>query len=142
MDSNRINELCAQLGSDLNFCLTGGRALTKGRGEILEALEFEPINVNLIKPINLGISAKEAYTSFAEKIQNKDLEIRENYVNDLEWAIINNHKELQQIKSIYPDAIMTGSGSTYFSVDTIFEDEDGFWVKNNLKAIKNGVKAV
>ena len=59
---DELHNLCAKLGSDLNFCLEGGRQMTSGRGEILEPMEFEEFNVSLIKPKNLGISAKEAYT--------------------------------------------------------------------------------
>ncbi|MCM1339924.1 MAG: 4-(cytidine 5'-diphospho)-2-C-methyl-D-erythritol kinase [Muribaculaceae bacterium] len=142
LDNDKINELCAKLGSDLNFCLSGGRALTKGRGEILEVLEFKPFNVNLIKPISLGISAKEAYTSFAQRIEDNNLFERDNYVNDLEWAIINKYPQLQQIKKAYPNSIMTGSGSTYFSTETTFKEQDGYWVKNGLSAIPDGVKEV
>ena len=41
--------------------------MTSGRGEILEKLPFEKMNISLIKPQNLGISAKEAYTKFSDK---------------------------------------------------------------------------
>lgn len=67
-DECYIDNLCSQLGSDLNVCLHGGRILAKGRGENITPLEFEPFNVSLIKPINLGISAKEAYIKFSQKI--------------------------------------------------------------------------
>lgn len=140
MSDESLNKLCASLGSDLNFCLKGGRALTKGRGEILEPLNFEELNINLIKPISLGISAKEAYTSFAKKIQTNTTD-RKDFVNDLEWAIIDNYPILREIRAKYPTSIMTGSGSTYFSTIEKFnkEEEEVFWVKNGLKAIPHGV---
>ena len=193
-DEKKIDGLCSQLGSDLNVCLHGGRILAKGRGEIITPLEFEDFNVSLIKPINLGISAKEAYTKFSQKKQNchpelyktnkrgtsfvslyasakplagsgsinliyrqrkENLEIlkqvqndkfsldctkkEEHFENDLEWAIIDDYKELQYIKQKYPNSIMTGSGSTYFMIDGDFENEDGYWVKNGLKAVDFGV---
>ena len=312
LDDEGLNDLCAKLGSDLNFCLKGGRQLAKGRGEILEELPFEEFEVALIKPIDLGISAKEAYTKFAEKIklcsdypppQQKECENAQNredptpyppparggglhhrhipqttlnnakdlrnnptlheqklwqylknsqlndikfrrqqpignyivdfvsfdnrlvieldgsqhfdnaeydkkrdeylrsqgfeviriwnndidnnlegvleyiadksprplreggwgqgasqgasqetpkggtpqgetssYKNDLEWAVIDDYEVLQQIKSQYPDAIMSGSGSTYFGKK--FKPQKGFWVKNGLKSIPYGVKQV
>ena len=68
LSRKELHKLCAKLGSDLNLCLEGGRQKTSGRGEILEPLEFEEFEVSLIKPENLGISAKEAYTKFSEKI--------------------------------------------------------------------------
>lgn len=282
LSRKELHGLCAKLGSDLNLCLEGGRQKTSGRGEILEQLPFEDFEVSLIKPINLGISAKEAYTKFSEKIEempptlalplkgggeryshkyskfakDKSIELRKNmtdaenklwhyirkeqmngnkfrrqqpigpyivdfvcqpkklvlevdggqhnsdecmdfdnkrttylnnvgytvlrfwnneifdniqgilerindvlnslptrggglgwgardsFPNDLEWAIIDDYVELQNIKKRYPNAIMSGSGSTYFGIDMIFDTHDGFWVKNNLKAIPYGVKEV
>ena len=146
-----IDFLCSQLGSDLNVCLHGGRILAQGRGEITTPLEFEEFNVSLIKPINLGISAKEAYTKFSRKNNVppaalcatsplQGAESRMSFVNDLEWAIIDDYSQLQYIKQKYPKSIMTGSGSTYFMIDGEFEHEDGYWVKNGLKSIDYGVK--
>lgn len=141
LSTKNLHELCAKLGSDLNFCLEGGRLLTKGRGEILEPLKFEEFELSLIKPINLGISAKEAYTKFSEK-KSADKQGRENFKNDLEWAIIDDYKELKQIKKLYPEAVMSGSGSTYFIVRKTFSPQKNFWIKNNLKTIPDGVKIV
>lgn len=131
-----LDELCALLGSDLNVCLHGGRILAKGRGEIIEPLPFEEFNLSLIKPINLGISAKEAYTKYALKKENS---INNLFENDLEWAVFDDYKELQYIKEKYPKSVMTGSGSTYFVIDDVFETQEGFWVKNNLKSVSYGV---
>lgn len=135
-----LHGLCAGLGSDLNFCLEGGRQKTSGRGEILEYLPFEEFDVSLIKPKSLGISAKEAYTKFSEK--NKNSGGRDFYSNDLEWAVIDDYKELQKIKELYPNAVMSGSGSTYFGIDMEFEPLEGYWIKNGLKSISCGVKEV
>ncbi len=92
LSKEELHKLCAQLGSDLNFCLEGGRQMTKGRGEILEQLPFENFDVSLIKPNDLGISAKEAYTKFSVKLHsstpNFSSQGRETYFNDLEWAVI------------------------------------------------------
>ena len=316
-----LHGLCASLGSDLNLCLEGGRQKTSGRGEILEPLPFEEFSVSLIKPENLGISAKEAYTKFAEKktspspkseistlpqgegkdnippplrgrlgggliythaypkaiqiyakqlrramtdaentlwlhlqkkqfhnlkfrrqqpignyiadfvcfekkliieldggqhneinnikhdnkrdeflqsqgftvvrLWNNDIfenidgvleyleqvifnrspksenstlyqgaykennppllngqqgggiiQSREDFLNDLEWAVIDDYKELQTIKNRYPDSVMSGSGSTYFLIGGEFTPSDGFWIQNNLKSIPFGVKIV
>ena len=138
-DLKDLHKMCAQLGSDLNVCLEGGKQKTSGRGEILEPLDFEEFEVSLIKPINLGISAKEAYTKFSKK--EKDA-LRNTFQNDLEWAVINNYKQLQYIKEKYPDAVMSGSGSTYFGIGMTFKDEKGFWIKNSLKSIPYGVKEI
>ena len=67
LSKKELHNLCSKLGSDLNFCLEGGCRMTKGRGEILEQLPFKNMQISLIKPVNLGISAKEAYTKFSDK---------------------------------------------------------------------------
>ena len=141
LSCEELHKLCAKLGSDLNFCLEGGRQMTKGRGEILEPLEFEEFNVSLIKPENLGISAKEAYTKFSEKSNplSNSLPRRENFKNDLEWAVIDDYPELQTIKEKYPTSMMSGSGSTYFIVNSKFEKQKGYWLCNNLKAVPFGI---
>ena len=143
LSESELHNLCAKLGSDLNVCLMGGRIQTSGRGEHVSKLPFEEFEVNLIKPNNLGISAKEAYTKFSHKFSNGiDLESRKEFVNDLEWAIIDSYSELQHIKTRYNHAIMTGSGSTYFSITDKFCAEDEYWVANGLKSIDYGVKIV
>lgn len=140
---DELNYLCAGLGSDLNVCLNGGRILATGRGEVTEPLEFEEFNVNLIKPKALGISAKEAYTKFAElKNNSKALKTRDNFENDLEWAVIEDYPQLQFIKNKYPKSMMTGSGSTYFSLTEEFEQEDGYWIQNGLRTIPFGVRVL
>lgn len=136
-----LHELCAQLGSDLNFCLEGGRQMTSGRGEILQPLNFEEFNLALIKPFNLGISAKEAYSKFSQK-KAIDENNRSNFKNDLEWAVIEDYTELQNIKKYYPNATMSGSGPTYFAINDVFNDLDGFWINNNLKSIPDGIKII
>ena len=145
LSKKELHTLCAKLGSDLNFCLEGGRQMTKGRGEILEKLSFEPMKISLIKPENLGISAKEAYTKFSDKLASKfqsQYGKREEFKNDLEWALIDDYIELEKIKKLYTKSIMSGSGSTYFTIDEQFNPLDGYWIKNNLQAISEGIKKV
>ncbi len=142
LSRKELHELCAKLGSDLNFCLEGGRQMTSGRGEILEPLPFEDFNLSLIKPKALGISAKEAYTKFSEKKSNplsNSLPRREDFKNDLEWAVIDDYPQLQTIKNLYPQSMMSGSGSTYFIINDEFKPLEGYEIFNNLKAVPNGV---
>lgn len=141
LSEQELHKLCAQLGSDLNFCLVGGCMKTSGRGEILEPCEFKTAKVNLIKPINLGISAKEAYTKFSQKKEVTSFG-RDDYKNDLEWAVIEDYKELQFIKELYPTSMMTGSGSTYFSFDEEFKQTEGYWINNGLSFVDKGITQV
>ncbi len=150
-----LHELCAKLGSDLNFCLEGGCQLATGRGEILERVLFQEFRLSLIKPKSLGISAKEAYTKFSELGDKPNLNITQKLANalksgnadiekflhnDLEFAIINNYEDLKKIKNFYPQAIMSGSGPTFFVLkDKINKIDETFWVKTDLKTISYGV---
>lgn len=154
-----LHKLCAKLGSDLNFCLEGGCHLTTGRGEILKKLHCCEFPVSLIKPKKIGISAKEAYTKFSELRIKPDFnntekmlvllksndcniaEIESLLNNDLEAAVINDYKELQDIKKAYPTSIMSGSGSTFFILkeNIINELNSDFWIKTDLKSINHGV---
>ena len=138
---NELHKFCSSLGSDLNFCLEGGTQMTTGRGEILTPQKYKVQNISLIKPLNLGISAKEAYTKFSKRYLEGDIN-RDEFANDLEWAILNDYPELQHIKYKYPNSIMSGSGATYFVIDDNFKTEHGYWVCNNLKTTSVGVTEV
>lgn len=155
---DEMENLCAKLGSDLNVCLNGGCVLATSRGEITQKLPDTNNLVTLIKPKNLGISAKEAYTKYAEK-ENKpknnmtekmieaikhEQDIKQFLYNDLEYAVFDDYKELQVIKKAYPEAIMSGSGSTYFILGDINNVclGDEFEIYNGLKFITNGVEVI
>ena len=154
LNREELHELCAVLGSDLNVCLTGGCLFTASRGEKIQKLKTADYPVTLIKPKKLGISAKEAYTKYDEKKRSPKLnmtkkmsaalqsgfDIREFLYNDLEYAVFEDYKELQNIKSQCPNAVMTGSGSAYF----ILEDTDvslgqEYSVIRGLRFIPSGV---
>lgn len=157
-NNNELNELCKKLGSDLNVCLKGGCQLATSRGEITEPLPSIESGVTLIKPKMLGISAKEAYTKYSEKGFNHQNNMTEKMVNalksgekigpflynNLEYAVFDDYKELQKIKSVYPDAIMSGSGSTYFVLENLKENKLGtdFLFINNLEFTSKGVEVV
>ena len=154
LSRQELHELCAKLGSDLNVCLEGGCLLATGRGEKIEHLPFRENPVSLIKPINLGISAKEAYTKFSQLEKKPDLDmtfkmidsiktgcdVRQFLHNDLEVAVFQEYKELQKIKENIPQAIMSGSGSTYFAISNDIPSLDGYWVQTGLKFISTGVE--
>ena len=136
----------------MNFCLEGGCKLATGRGEILEDLNFTEFDVSLIKPKHLGISAKEAYTKYSELENKPKLNKTEKYIsgdktaiyNDLETALIGDYEELQNIKSLYPHSIMSGSGSTFFVLQKDLETRlpDGYEVYEGLKSTPIGCEIV
>ena len=154
LSKEELHNLCAKLGSDLNVCLEGGCLLATSRGENVEKLPFISMPVTLIKPKELGISAKEAYTKYAEQKEKpkyhnteKMIEalkngenIKEFLYNDLEYAIFDDYKDLQTIKEKYPASIMSGSGSTYFILEDLQEVNlpESYHVIKHLNFIPDG----
>lgn len=150
-----LEKMCMELGSDLNVCLKGGCVLATSRGEITEKIKCIDSDVTLIKPKQLGISAKEAYTKYSEKTLKPQYNMTEKMINainsgsninqflynDLEYAVFEDYKELQAIKKAYPNSVMSGSGSTYFILDNVLNNKLGneYEFINNLKFIDNGV---
>jgi 4-diphosphocytidyl-2-C-methyl-D-erythritol kinase len=73
-----LQELGAQLGSDVPFCIAGGTSLATGRGEKLSPLpDLEDIYVILAKYRNLSVSTAWAYKSYRQKFGDT-------YVTDLD----------------------------------------------------------
>ena len=64
--------------------------------------------------------------------------------NDLEYAVFDDYKELQEIKEAYPSSIMSGSGSTYFVLENLKDSKlnEDYLLINNLKFIPDGVMEV
>lgn len=156
LDRKRLHNLCSQLGSDLNVCFEGGCILATSRGEKIQKLNTLDSPVSLIKPKNLGISAKEAYTKYSRKefkpfynmtdkmisAINKNEDIEPFLYNDLEYAIFDDYKEFQEIKTKLPNSIMSGSGSTYFVLGNIKNNlfGDDYQVITELKFSNKGVE--
>lgn len=149
-----LENLCASLGSDLNFCLHGGTSICLGRGEQTEKIKTTSNYVTLIKPIGYGISAKEAYQKFAlskkPEIKNYTEKLAESFdtkflYNSLELALLTDYKELAQIKELLPEALMSGSGPTFFILEKfcpIELDNSKFLVIEDLQFIPDGIKIV
>ena len=131
LSEEKLNQICAKLGSDLNFVLKGGCALCTSRGEITEPLPKAKSYVSLVKPKNLGISAKEAYQKCTQRGYKQGLDnthklkklIEENkfdtslITNDLEKALVEDYELFKFIKQNIPNSVMSGSGSTFFVME-------------------------
>lgn len=159
LNEKEIDELCASLGSDLNFCLYGGCALCTSRGEIIEKIPSFEQPVSLIKPPNLGISAKEAYTNFSklEDKSNPDNTTKLKQLllngtfnkkliyNSLEKSLFPLYKELREIKEKVKNSLMSGSGSTFFVLEKELEttlNKENYIIFENLKTTKMGVEEI
>lgn len=132
---DELAELGAKIGSDVSFCVYGGTALAKGRGEIIEHLPAPPhCWVVLAKP-TIGVSTADVYGAFdADKAHHPETEkmiealeqgdyqgMCDHLGNALESVTLDMHPEVAQIKEqmkkFGADAVlMSGSGPTVFGL--------------------------
>ena len=132
---DELAELGTKIGSDVAFCVYGGTALAKGRGEIIQQLPSPPnCWVILAKP-TIGVSTAEVYGAFdvnkaehpntqqmIKAIENKDYAaVCANLGNALESVTLSLYPEVAQIKEqmkkFGADAVlMSGSGPTVFGL--------------------------
>jgi 4-diphosphocytidyl-2-C-methyl-D-erythritol kinase len=126
-----------KLGSDVPFCLIGGTAIGRERGDILTRLN--PIQKLYVVIANPGfqVSTAWAYKNLSklgltrerksdnilvEKIQKDDLsDIRENLFNVFESVVMEEYPEIRKLKTLLTQpgvlgVLMTGSGSTVFAL--------------------------
>ncbi len=129
----KIDKLCACLGSDLNVCYHGGTCYAEARGEKVTQINSRyNSGVSVIKPINFGISAKDGYLMYdslglPDKEPSNVVKLKKALItgtdivpymyNDLEVAPIKKFDVLKRVKKTYPSSIMTGSGSAFFVLD-------------------------
>ncbi|MBB5181911.1 4-diphosphocytidyl-2-C-methyl-D-erythritol kinase [Planomicrobium koreense] len=132
---DELAELGAKIGSDVSFCVYGGTALAKGRGEIIEHLPAPPhCWVVLAKP-TIGVSTADVYGAFKpakaehpdtgkmiEALEQGDYQAMCDHLgNALESVTLEMHPEVAQIKEqmkkFGADAVlMSGSGPTVFGL--------------------------
>lgn len=140
---DKLMEFGARLGSDVPFCLLGGTALARGRGEILEPLPpAPPMGVVLVKP-HYGVSTAAVYrrfdelpvpaassdaTSLLQGLKEGDFEaVAHGLHNDLEAAVFSMYPELPELKERLKEAgaagaLLAGSGPTIFGLTRSLEE--------------------
>lgn len=132
----KLAELGAQIGSDVPFCVIGGTALAKGRGEILTSLPEAPeMWLVLVKP-DLEVSTAEVYKNFnpakvgrrpdtqaaMKAIYDGDTQnLLNNLANVLESVTLSIYPEVERVKKAMTaegisSVLMSGSGPTVFGV--------------------------
>ncbi len=134
--TEELQRLGAELGSDVPFCVTGGTALARGRGEKLEPIESPPqCWVVLAKP-PINVSTSEIYGKLkASEIKNHPSTacvldaIREKRFDELcarlgnvlEEVTLDLYPEVKQLKEVMvrlgaDGVLMSGSGPTVFGL--------------------------
>ncbi|MEN3042551.1 MAG: 4-(cytidine 5'-diphospho)-2-C-methyl-D-erythritol kinase [Fervidobacterium sp.] len=133
LDKNDTENIAAMVGSDVLFFIHGGSAIVNGRGEIIKSVEpLRNFRVNLYFP-NFSVSTKQAYEKLKPewfgKAPMKSTQLYEAYrLNDFEMIKNGSYnifekvipkvvfEKIKELRKHYP-AALTGSGSTYFSVN-------------------------
>lgn len=71
LTQSELQELAAQLGSDVPFCVAGGTAIATGRGEKLSPLpDLDHLYLVLAKYRSLQVSTAWAYTTYKQQFEN------------------------------------------------------------------------
>jgi 4-diphosphocytidyl-2-C-methyl-D-erythritol kinase len=156
---DELAELGASIGSDVSFCVYGGTAIARGRGEKIEHIPSPPSCwVVLAKPV-IGVSTADVYKNLklddithpntaelVKAIRNEDFEgVCNNLGNVLESVTLKAHPEVtvikEQMKKFGADAVlMSGSGPTVFGL--VSHDSRMHRVYNGLKGFCDQVFAV
>ena len=72
-----LQEVGAELGSDVPFCLAGGCAIATGRGENIDPLPKTPqLNVVLAKYTSLSVSTPWAYKTYRQQFEHTYLPLK------------------------------------------------------------------
>ena len=136
LDRRQLEELACKVGSDVAFCVAGGTALARGRGEILEDLPPMPDCFFVIAKPAFSISTPELFQKLDEKplrrhpdtaglvqaVEQGELtELCRRLYNVFEEVPDRRMRTVREIKNRLLDhgalgAIMTGTGSAVFGV--------------------------
>jgi|SRR5690625_4108867 len=136
ISNEELKQLGAELGSDVPFCVTGGTALAKGRGEQLTPLPSPPpCWVILVKP-SVHVSTADVYKrvntqhlqaepftpKLVEAIHMRDFSrMCHSMGNALEQVTLHRHPQVAHLKTMMQrlgaeGALMSGSGPTVFGL--------------------------
>jgi len=159
LTQQELAELGSEIGSDVAFCVYGGTALARGRGEIITPLSPPPSCwVVLAKP-PIGVSTSEIFEKlqFTEVVhpntsgmlkaieENNYDEMCKNLGNALESVTLTHYPEVaalkRDMKRFGADAVlMSGSGPTVFAL--VQHDSRMQRIYNGLKGYCKQVYAV
>ena len=146
---SEILALAAELGSDVPFCLLGGRAVCRGRGELIEPV-FSPTNLHFVIAIADGeqVSTPAAYRALDDMYSDFDGSVKREapdltkLYNIFENAVFPTCSKAEMLKKRMVElgataSLMSGSGPSIFG---IFDSE--FSAKAAVDIIsKDGARA-
>lgn len=158
-NEKELEELAMKIGSDVPFFIKNKTARVGGKGNKLEVIENNlKDSIILIKPIDFGVSTKEAYNSFDnlkevkyadfDKIikclkDNNRIVLESHIENSLEQGILKINTDIKMLKIALNSVIsgkkffMSGSGNTYYTFVTELEKSQ---IETRLKTFVDNVK--
>ena len=106
LEIKELENISEDIGSDIPFCISGGRQICFGRGEVLEKLQFNQFNLGviLVKDPSIQVSTPVAYKKYKEQFSQsyfkdeRDFEISRNILRSKNWSdqdLFYNRIELQ-----------------------------------------------
>ncbi len=114
---NELEKISKKIGSDVPFCISGGRQICFGRGEVLEKLECNQLELGiiLVKDPSIQVSTPVAYKKYKEEYghtylkDERDFEIKRNTIRSIDWSdqsLFNTRRVIQNDlqKSVRPMA--------------------------------------
>ena len=133
LSTEELSALAAPIGSDIPFFLPGAAAVCRGRGEIVEPVEFLPVlSMLLLKP-PFGVPTPWAYGRWKDSMEIPEIPYGAQetswgkLVNDLERPVFEKYIFLAFLKrwllaqSEVEGALMSGSGATMFAISPTVE---------------------
>ena len=110
---DELAQISLLFGSDTLFCMYNKPAIIKGRGELIEFVNYDKKNVLLFNP-KIEVKTKDVFKEY------KDSDTGE---NNLEMALLRLYPQISDFKNYYDnqglELHLSGSGATYFSFNDI-----------------------
>lgn len=160
-NESELQELAMKIGSDVPFFIKNKTARVGGKGNKVDLIENNlKDSIILIKPLDFGVSTKEAYESFDilkevkyadfDKIiknlkEDNRIALENNIENSLEQGILETDINIKMLKMTLNSVIsgkkffMSGSGSTYYTFVTEIEKSQ---IETRLKTFVDNVKII
>ena len=160
-NESELEELAMKIGSDVPFFIKNKTARVGGKGNKVDLVENNlKDSIILIKPLDFGVSTKEAYESFDnlkevkyanfDKIieclkDNNRIALENSIENSLEQGMLETDINIKMLKITLNSVIsgkkffMSGSGSTYYTFVTELEKSQ---IETRLKTFVDNVKII
>ena len=106
LETKELEKISKEIGSDIPFCIEGGRQICFGRGEVLEKLKCNQFDLGLIlvKAPSIQVSTPVAYKNYKEQYghtyhdDERNFEIRRKIIRNNDWSdqyLFENRTEIQ-----------------------------------------------